>query len=58
MGGFEVPATDEHAAHLKRVLGQHEEQRAKRACAETEARKAADAARACAAGAKAAVGST
>ena len=57
---FEVPVpdTEEVAARLKRVLDQYEEHTAKRAYAETEARRAADAARACAAGAKAAAGSS
>ena len=52
---FSVPESDEQAARLKRVVDQSEERKAKRACAEPEARCAADAARACAAGAKAVV---
>ena len=57
--GYDVPVpdTDEAAAHLKRVLGQYEEKRAKRACGEADAagavaaaRASADAARAAAAG--------
>ena len=57
--GYEVPVpdTDEAAAHLKRVLDQYEEKRAKRACGEADgagvvgaARASAEAARAAAAG--------
>ena len=52
---FEVPVpdTEEAAAHLKRVLGQYEEKRAKRTCGEADAAAAVVAARASAMAARA-----
>jgi hypothetical protein len=42
--GFAVPESDAQAEHLKRVLDEYAERKAKRACAASNARRAAEAA--------------
>ena len=51
--GFAMPDSDAQAERLKRDPGEYEERRAKRACAESDAHRAAEAARGSAGGAKA-----